>query len=46
MVGAILVGHAELAAAVKKAIESSAGFADVLRGSPACADVIRRLRAG
>jgi nitrite reductase (NADH) large subunit len=43
MVGAILVGRAELAGAVKKAVESAADFSGLLKTSPACADVIRRL---
>jgi nitrite reductase (NADH) large subunit len=46
MVGAILVGHVELAAAAKKAIESSAAFAGILQGTPTCADVIRALQKG
>lgn len=44
LIGAILVGHAELAGVVKKAIESGVSFATILQGSPTCADVIRHLR--
>ena len=44
MVGAILVGHADLAAPVRKAIESAADFSGLLRSAAECADVIRRLQ--
>lgn len=43
MVGAILIGHSELAAPVKKAVESGADFSELLQAAPTCADVVRRL---
>lgn len=44
MVGAILIGHTELAAPAKKAIESGADFSSLLLAGPTGADVVRRLR--
>ncbi len=43
MVCAILVGHAEMAGVVKKAIESAVSFSALLQGGVTCADVIRHL---
>lgn len=45
IVGATLVGRPDLAAAVRKAVESSAVFADMLAQSPSCDDAIDRLRS-
>lgn len=45
LAGAILVGHPDLAAPVKAAIESASDFSDLLRSAPSCADVARRLTA-
>lgn len=45
IVGATLVGRAELAVPVKKAVESSAVFADLLGQGITCADVVDRLRS-
>ncbi len=45
MVGAILMGHPELAALVKQAVESAADFSGLLHTTPTCADVVRRLVA-
>jgi nitrite reductase (NADH) large subunit len=46
MVGAILIGHTELAAPAKKAIESGQDFSALLQAAPSCADVARRLAGG
>jgi len=43
MVGAILVGHPELAAPAKKAIETKEDFSGLLQAAPTCADVVRHL---
>lgn len=43
MVGAILVGHPELAAPAKKAIEAKEDFSWLLQAAPTCADVVRHL---
>jgi nitrite reductase (NADH) large subunit len=43
MIGALLVGHADLAAPAKRAIESGTDFS-LLLPSPDCADVVNRLR--
>lgn len=43
MVGAILIGHSELAAPVRKAIESGSDFSALLQAGPTCAEVTRRL---
>lgn len=45
MVGGILVGHAELASPVRRAVESSQSFADLLTDRVTCADVMDRLRS-
>jgi NAD(P)H-nitrite reductase large subunit len=45
MVGATLVGRPDLTAAVRKAVETSAVFADLLAQGPSCDDAIDRLRS-
>lgn len=45
IVGAMLVGRAELAVPVKKAVESAAVFADLLGQGITCADAVDRLRS-
>ena len=40
MQGAILIGHPELAASAKKAIESRTDFSAVLKSSPSTADIV------
>ncbi len=44
MVGAILLGHAELAAPAKKAIEAGTDFSELLGGNPTCAEIIGHMK--
>jgi nitrite reductase (NADH) large subunit len=44
MTGAILIGHPELAASAKTAIESGTDFSAVLKANPACADIFEQLK--
>ncbi len=39
MVGAILIGHAELAVKAKNAVESGRDFSAILKASPSCEDI-------
>jgi NAD(P)H-nitrite reductase large subunit len=44
LAGAILIGHADLAATVKKAIESKTDFSALLQKNPAIPEILAALR--
>ena len=44
MLGAIMIGHPELATPAKKAIETKTDFSALLKSNPSCADVAEQLK--
>lgn len=44
MQGAILIGHPELAASAKKAIETGMDFSGILKTNPSCSDIVGHLK--